>query len=65
LPQSALSPGRISVAVEKCERKEKNFSGASEKAFDLLFDVIEITATVNSGVADQQNSLQRFHLLYV
>jgi hypothetical protein len=32
--------------------EKKDFSGSSEKAFDLLFDVIEVIATINSGVAD-------------
>src|SRR5262245_31647236 len=48
--------GCIAVAFEKCERKEKNFSSVAEKAFDLLLDVIEVTATVNRGIADQQDS---------
>jgi hypothetical protein len=43
---------RINVAVEKCEWKKEDFSGSSEKAFDLLFDVIEVIATVNRGVAN-------------
>jgi hypothetical protein len=43
---------RISVAVEKCEWKKQHSSGSSEEPFDLLFDVIEVIATVNSGVAN-------------
>jgi hypothetical protein len=42
----------ISVAIEKCEWKKEDFSGSSEKAFDLLFDVIEVIATVDSGATN-------------
>src|SRR5262245_23779302 len=54
--KARLRFGCTAVAFEKCERKEKNFSNAAEKGFDLLLDVIEVTATINRGIANQQDS---------
>jgi hypothetical protein len=48
--------GGVIVEVVKRVRKEQNAFRLTNESFDLLFDMIEISAAINRGIADQQDS---------
>src|SRR5262245_28552647 len=48
--------GGVCTPIVEGERKEENAACSVKKTPDLLLDVIEVATSINSGVADQQNS---------
>ena len=51
--------GRVAIAVVQCEGKEEDNLRMAKKFSDLFFGVIEITAAVDGGVADEENVHKR------